>query len=142
MKRCQKEMMILASSLPSNILVRSYANRVGLLRCLIIGPKGTPFVDAPFIFDIFLSPSSFPQEPPKVFFHSFSNTRLSPNLYSDGKVCLSLLNTWPGQAKTESWSSAISSILQVLVSIGSLVIVAEPYYTEVRCMSSDLFCLS
>lgn len=127
----QKEYQALRS-LPQNILVRAYSNRSDLIRCLIIGPAGTPFVEAPFLFDVFLSPATFPAEPPKVFFHSWcGGTRISPNLYAEGKVCLSLLGTWPGQSVSESWSSARSSILQIFVSIGSLVIVEEPYYTEV-----------
>lgn len=132
MSRISKEIKILVSSLPKNILVRSYADRSDLLRCLIIGPQQTPFVDACFLFDMFLSPSTFPVEPPRVFFHSWcGGTRISPNLYAEGKVCLSLLNTWPAGDKVEAWSGARSSILQILISIGSLVIVEEPYYTEV-----------
>lgn len=96
MSRIKKEYDVF-SSLPANILVRAYENRSDLLRVLIIGPSGTPFTNAPFLFDIFLPPTTFPVGPPKVFFHSWcGNTKCSPNLYTDGKVCLSLLNTWPG----------------------------------------------
>lgn len=71
---------------PANILVRAYENRADLLRCLIIGPLGTPFQNAPFLFDVFLSPIKFPQEPPSVFFHSWAGgTRVSPNLYAEGE---------------------------------------------------------
>lgn len=99
MSRIAKEHAVLASSLPPNILVRAYEDRSDLLRCLIIGPIGTPFANAPFLFDIYLSPTRFPVEPPQVFFHSWcGNTRVSPNLYAEGKVCLSLLNTWEGDA--------------------------------------------
>ena len=77
--------------------MRAYENRLDLLRCLIIGPLDTPFQNAPFLFDVFLPPSKFPQDPPQVFFHSWaSGTRVSPNLYVEGKVCLSLLGTWSG----------------------------------------------
>ncbi|GAA5879197.1 hypothetical protein JCM1840_007608 [Sporobolomyces johnsonii] len=130
MSRVRKEHGVLASSLPPNILVRAYENRSDLLRCLIIGPLGTPFQNAPFLFDVFLSPTKFPQEPPAVFFHSWAGgTRVSPNLYTEGKVCLSLLGTWQGD-KTESWSAARSSILQVFVSIQALIMVEDPYFTE------------
>lgn len=83
------------------------------------------------VLDVYLSPASFPSEPPKVHFHSYALTRLSPNLYSEGKVCLSLLNTWAGE-KSETWSAAKSSLLQVIISISALVMVPEPYYTEVN----------
>ncbi|GAA5823545.1 hypothetical protein JCM11251_000674 [Rhodosporidiobolus azoricus] len=130
MSRVRKEHGVLASSLPPNILVRAYENRLDLLRCLIIGPTDTPFANAPFLFDVFLSPSKFPQEPPQVYFHSWAGgTRVSPNLYAEGKVCLSLLGTWSGD-KTESWSAARSSILQVFVSIQALIMVEHPYFTE------------
>lgn len=56
-----------------NILVRTYEDRSDLMRVLIIGPEGTPYRDAPFVFDVYLSPTKFPQEPPIVFFHSHTN---------------------------------------------------------------------
>ncbi|KAK4055618.1 hypothetical protein OIV83_000164 [Microbotryomycetes sp. JL201] len=130
MARVRKEHKVLATSLPPNILVRAYEDRADLMRCLIIGPLGTPFANAPFLFDMYLPPTKFPTEPPHVFFHAWSGaTRVSPNLYAEGKVCLSLLNTWHGD-KTESWSSARSSILQVVVSIQALIMTENPYYTE------------
>ncbi|GAA6062573.1 hypothetical protein JCM10212_004886 [Sporobolomyces blumeae] len=130
MSRVAKEHGVLATSLPPNILVRAYEDRSDLIRCLIIGPLGTPFQNAPFLFDLFLSPTKFPQEPPKVHFHSWAGgTRVSPNLYAEGKVCLSLLGTWAGD-KTESWSAARSSLLQILISIQGLIMVEDPYFTE------------
>lgn len=44
-------------------------------------------------------------------------------------MCLSLLGTWSG-AQGESWNEKTSTILQVLVSIQSLILVAEPYFNE------------
>lgn len=52
--------------------------------------------------------------------------RFNPNLYQDGKVCLSLLGTWAGP----SWNPSTSTILQVLVSIQSLIFVPDPYFNE------------
>lgn len=54
---------------------------------------------------------------------------VNPNLYEEGKVCLSILGTWAGD-KSESWSPARSSILQALVSIQGLVLVKEPWFCE------------
>ncbi len=129
--RLQKEHRALMSSLPENILVRTYEDRTDLMRCLIIGPEGTPYADAPFVFDIYLNPTTFPQEPPIVHFHSHTNGkgRCNPNLYEDGKVCLSILGTWSGD-KSESWCPAKSSLLQVFVSISGLVLVRSPYHCE------------
>jgi len=55
--------------------------------------------------------------------------RLNPNLYETGKVCLSLLGTWSGEAG-ENWNPQSSNILQVLISIQGLVLVEEPFYNE------------
>lgn len=55
--------------------------------------------------------------------------RFNPNLYKNGKVCLSLLGTWSGAAG-ETWDPNASSIYQVLVSIQSLILVNEPYFNE------------
>ena len=38
--------------------------------------------------------------------------RFNPNLYNDGKVCLSVLNTWHGRPE-EKWNAQTSSFLQV-----------------------------
>ena len=129
--RLRKEHRALTSSLPENILVRTYEDRTDLMRCLIIGPGGTPYADAPFVFDIYLNPSKFPHDPPMVHFHSHTNGkgRCNPNLYEDGKVCLSILGTWSGD-KSESWNPAKSSLLQLFVSISGLVLVRSPYHCE------------
>ncbi|PKU88061.1 putative ubiquitin-conjugating enzyme E2 38 [Dendrobium catenatum] len=98
-----------------------------ILRAVIIGPAGTPYHDGLFFFDIYFPPT-FPMIPPMVHYHS-GGLRLNPNLYACGKVCLSLLNTWPGQG-CENWNSSNSTILQILVSIQALVLNAKPYFNE------------
>ncbi|PWY97309.1 hypothetical protein BCV70DRAFT_228640 [Testicularia cyperi] len=129
-KRLQKEFKVLQSSLPETILVRAYEDRSDLLRVLIFGSEGTPYENAPFLLDFQLTPE-FPSKPPIAYFHSWTNGhgRVSPNLYEDGKVCLSVLGTWSGQAE-ENWNPSKSSLLQVFVSIQALVLVREPYFTE------------
>lgn len=130
LSRLQREYKILQSSLPKDILVRAFEDRTDLLRALIVGSPGTPYEDAPFCIDFQLKPS-YPQEAPLAFFHSWTggHGRLSPNLYEDGKICLSVLGTWAGE-KSESWDPSKSTLLQVLVSIQGLVLVSEPYFTE------------
>jgi ubiquitin-conjugating enzyme E2 O len=129
LKRIRKEHAVLRESLPEGVYVRSWESRLDLFRILFIGPVDTPYEYAPFIID-FLLPEEFPHSPPKAFFHSWNsgNGPINPNLYEDGKVCLSLLNTWHGEAK-ESWSTK-STFLQVIVSILGLVLVERPYYNE------------
>lgn len=62
------------------------------------------------------------------YYHS-GGWRINPNLYEEGKVCLSLLNTWTGRGN-EVWDPKSSSILQVLVSLQGLVLNSKPYFNE------------
>jgi hypothetical protein len=39
--------------------------------------------------------------------------RFNPNLYADGKVCLSLLGTWHGGDESEKWQPGTSTLFQV-----------------------------
>jgi hypothetical protein len=64
-KVAQKQWKLLASGLPQGIYVVAFASRTDLLRALIIGPSGTPYQDAVFVFDLQLSPE-FPTQPPVV----------------------------------------------------------------------------
>lgn len=133
MMRIAQELASLSTSLPldlaSAIFVRSDDAKITLLKALIIGPEGTPYASGCFLFDIFL-PSNYPKTPPKVTLRTTGrgSVRFNPNLYANGKVCLSLLGTWNG-LQGEQWNET-STLLQVLVSIQSLIMVAEPYFNE------------
>ncbi|KYG41690.1 hypothetical protein M433DRAFT_147461 [Acidomyces richmondensis BFW] len=136
-KRTQKEHRILRrpNALPTGIYVRSWENRLDLIRVLILGPAETPYQDAPFVIDFYLPPQ-FPVDPPQAYFHSWVGEsglggvgRVNPNLYEDGKICLSLLGTWEGD-KGEGWNASRSTLLQVIVSLLGLVLVKDPYFNE------------
>ena len=47
-------------------------------------------------------------------------------------MCLSLLGTWSGPG----WEPGKSTLLQVLISIQSLIMVADPYFNEPGYQSS------
>ncbi|KAF5302090.1 hypothetical protein FQR65_LT08640 [Abscondita terminalis] len=126
-KAVQKEFKLLKESLPPGVWVRSYANRMDLLSVMIEGPKKTPYEDGLFLFDLQLS-QDYPRSPPLCHYISYSSERLNPNLYVEGKVCISLLGTWLGKG-TEVWGTN-STLLQLIVSIQGLILVAEPYYNE------------
>lgn len=130
-RRVHKEHLIMQSSLPDSVFVRTWEDRMNLLRVLIVGPRETPYELAPFIIDLVLG-ADFPKSPPKAYFHSWTNGngRINPNLYENGKICLSLLGTWDSHEKHEAWSENGSTILQVIVSLMGLVLVREPYYNE------------
>ena len=97
---------------------------------MITGPQDTPYANGCFLFDVYL-PSEYPNVPPKVNLMTTgkATVRFNPNLYNCGKVCLSLLGTWSGSAG-ESWDPKVSSLLQLAVSIQSLIFVSEPYFNE------------
>nr|KAG5697864.1 hypothetical protein BaRGS_017121 [Batillaria attramentaria] len=123
----KKELKLLKSSLPEGIIVKGYEDRMDLFSVLIEGPASTPYEDGVFIFDVML-PHDYPANPPHFKYLSFCHDRLNPNLYADGKVCVSLLGTWAGKGM-EVWTDK-SNLLQVLVSIQGLILVDEPYYNE------------
>lgn len=82
---------------------------------LIIGPADTPYEYGYYLFE-FIFPNNYPYSPPTVVFHTKDGiTRFNPNLYINGKVCISILNTWRG----EQWTSCqtIRSILFSLLSL-------------------------
>ncbi|KAK4257904.1 hypothetical protein QN277_007432 [Acacia crassicarpa] len=122
-----KEWLILQENLPKSIFVRVSESNSNLLRAAIIGAAGTPYHDALFFFDIGLPPS-YPNEPPKVHYLSHGY-EVNHNLPSNGTVCLSLLNTWMGWS-SERWNPKMSTLLQVLLSIQSLVLNEKPYFNN------------
>ncbi|KAI7732989.1 hypothetical protein M8C21_024980 [Ambrosia artemisiifolia] len=126
-KKIQEEWRILEKDLPDMIFVRVYESRMDLLRAVILGAEGTPYHDGLFFFDVCF-PKTYPYDPPQVHYHS-GGLRINPNLYHNGKVCLSLLNTWVG-SKNEKWTPGVSTVFQVLLSIQGLILNAKPYFNE------------
>lgn len=125
--KIMQEWKILEKNLPDSIFVRVYERRIDLLRAVIVGAAGTPYHDGLFAFDLAFPPD-YPAHPPQVHYRSFG-LRLNPNLYANGRVCLSLLNTWVGRKK-EKWDPSQSTVLQVLVSLQGLVLNEKPYFNE------------
>ena len=132
--RVAREVAGLGSTLPvsaaSSAFVRVDEERSVLWSVLITGPEDTPYDCGAFVFDAFF-PSGYPIAAPRLKFRTTGGgrVRFNPNLYKDGKVCLSLLGTWSG-AKGETWDPAVSTMLQVIVSVQSLIFVPRPYFNE------------
>jgi baculoviral IAP repeat-containing protein 6 len=128
------EMSSLKKDLPinwdSSIIMRICPTNTNILSFIIIGPKDTPYYNGLFEFHAFF-PNEYPSVVPQVLINTTDNgkIRFNPNLYSNGKVCLSLLGTWRGE-KGESWIPEISTFFQVMISIQSLILVDEPYFNE------------
>jgi ubiquitin-conjugating enzyme E2 O len=130
-----KEWTIMKKALPDRVYFRSYSDRMDLQRFLVIGAAGTVYYNSYLMFDMQLS-GNYPQTPPAVTFHSFGH-RINPNLYNNGKVCLSLLGTWSGRDHVENWNAQQSNMLQVASSIQGLILgPEEPYYNEPGCVFS------
>ena len=131
MRRIMREHKIMRSSLPDGIFVRSWEDRLDLLRVMIVGPSDTPYEFAPFVVDLHFG-LAYPTSSPDAYFHSWTGGlgRINPNLYEDGKICLSLLGTWDGDERNEEWSPQTSTVLQILVSLMGLVLVKEPYFSK------------
>ncbi|KAI6886565.1 hypothetical protein KC334_g15627, partial [Hortaea werneckii] len=94
---------------------------------LIVGPRGSPYENGLWEFDL-LCGLDFPNKPPTLHFKTTDGGTVgcNPNLYPCGKVCLSLLGTWSG----EPWKAGQSTILQILVSIQAMIFCDEPWCNE------------
>ena len=107
--------------------INSDINKVGIychidesniqdIKALIIGPKNTPYENGFYFFNIHF-PNDYPFSPPKVKFLTYEyGIRFNPNLYTNGKVCLSILGTWSGPG----WTTVLN-LNTVLLSIQSLL---------------------
>ena len=132
--RIMSELTSLKKNLPlywdSSVLMRIIPTNINLITFLITGPKDTPYHNGLFEFHAYF-PDNYPNVVPKVLINTTDNgkVRFNPNLYSNGKVCLSLLGTWTGEIG-ESWIPKLSTFSQVIISIQSLILVDEPYFNE------------
>lgn len=92
---------------------------------LLIGDEGTPYEGGFYFFNITI-PDKYPVQPPKVkFLSTASNVRIHPNLYTEGKVCLSIINTWEG----DGWAPSYK-IRTMLMAIKTYVFVPFPLHNE------------
>lgn len=127
LKRIVVDVMSLKKDSPENIYIDFDEKNMYKITALIIGPTDTPY-EGGFFFFTFTIPNNYPFSPPKVTFDTIDGTvRFNPNLYQRGKVCLSIINTWPGP----KWTS-VQSIRSILLSIQSLLnyypLMNEPGY--------------
>uniref|UniRef100_A0A1X7VLP9 UBC core domain-containing protein n=1 Tax=Amphimedon queenslandica TaxID=400682 RepID=A0A1X7VLP9_AMPQE len=133
-RRLAQEVASLSTSLPlslsSTVFLCCDEERLDVMKVLITGPSDTPYANGCFLFDVYFPPE-YPSVPMSINLCTTGqgSVRFNPNLYNDGKVCLSVLNTWHGRPE-EKWNPTTSSFLQVLVSIQSLILVPEPFFNE------------
>ncbi len=82
---------------------------------VVFGPDDSLYRYGAYCFE-FNFPTNYPFSPPKLTYMTNDGvTRFHPNLYRNGKVCISILNTWKG----EQWTSCqtIKSVLLMLVTL-------------------------
>lgn len=132
--RISSELSSLKKNLPTNwdtsVIFKGSQKNINIFTFIITGPKDTPYHNGIFEFHGYF-PDDYPNTEPKILIDTTGDgsVRFNPNLYNCGKVCLSLLGTWNGSG-AEKWNSSTSTLLQVVVSIQSLILVSEPYFNE------------
>ena len=121
---------ILSSDLNSNgIYIEFDETDILKAKALIIGPKDTIYDNAYLFFTIEF-PKNYPFSPPILTYKPQNKIRIHPNIYVNGKVCLSILGTWSGP----SWTHTMD-ITTVLLTIQSLLdnnpLANEPGYEKI-----------
>jgi ubiquitin-conjugating enzyme E2 Z len=110
---------------------------------ILSGTKDSLYEHGYYVFK-FNFPDTYPAQPPKVTFQTLAKThgvavngrdqtyvRFHPNLYINGKVCLSLLGTWDGQP----WTSCCT--LRTLLIIMQTLLDDDPYMHEPHVLKTD-----
>ncbi|KAH9590142.1 E2/E3 hybrid ubiquitin-protein ligase ube2o, variant 3 [Schistosoma haematobium] len=64
-KALRRDISLLSTILPNDIIVKGFEDRIDLYSIMIIGASGTPYEHCLFFFDVGL-PSSYPTTPPQV----------------------------------------------------------------------------
>ena len=113
-KRLTKERMTLEKHNP-DYFVRFKDDNLQSFDAYIYGPADTLYSHKLLKLHVDI-PNDYPFKPPNVKFIQYGRGRYHPNLYAEGKVCLSILGTWPG----EKWAQAMT-VETVLVTIRSLL---------------------
>jgi len=110
----------------SSIYFRLAEDNIGDSQFIIAGASDTPYHNGLFLYSMVL-PYDYPLTAPSIRLLStgYGKIRMNPNLYADGKVCLSLLGTWDGPG----WTTA-SNISQVLLAIQAQIMNSMPLRNE------------
>lgn len=105
-------------------------DNINIIYAMFVGQKDTPY-EGGFYFVKFEYPPDYPMQPPKAtyctqgFIANNVKTRFNPNLYTCGKVCLSMLNTWSGPG----WVPT-NTISNVLIALQAIVLNEQPLQNE------------
>ncbi|KFM81532.1 Ubiquitin-conjugating enzyme E2 Z, partial [Stegodyphus mimosarum] len=123
--RIKRDIMTIYNEPPPGMFIVPDESDMTLIHALLTGSFDTPY-EGGFFYLLIRCPPDYPIRPPrvKIMTTGEGKVRFNPNLYKNGKVCLSILGTWSGP----SWSPA-QSLSSVLLSIQSLMN-EKPYFNE------------
>ncbi|TGZ77386.1 UBC-like protein [Ascodesmis nigricans] len=126
--RLTRELNDLQKSNDLSIAVACRDADIRNVRAIILGPPETPYEFGFFEFSLKFG-RDYPAKAPNVtaLTTNCGRSRFNPNIYAQGKVCLSILGTWRGE-RGEEWSSA-QGLESILISIQSLMS-SNPYENE------------
>jgi ubiquitin-protein ligase len=132
-----------AKDRPDNIFAFPDPTDITKVRAVIFGPDDTPYEGGIYLLSLNFS-DRYPFVPPTVKFETIDGSvRFNPNLYQEGKVCLSILGTWQGPP----WQPS-QTLTSILLSIQSLLsenpLVNEPGRetlkpTDDKCIKYNLY---
>ena len=93
-------------------------NYATLVHALVRGPDGTPYEGGLFHFVLYAK-ANYPHEAPlaRLMTTGQGTVRFNPQFYTSGKVCLSILHTWPGPGWNPSFTLRVVLLqLQALMN--------------------------
>ena len=101
-------------------------NIATLIHALIKGPEGTPYEGGRFHFVLYAK-ANYPHEAPlaRLMTTGAGSVRFNPQFYTSGKVCLSILHTWPGPGWNPSFNMRVV-ILQLQALMNEQPALNEP----------------
>ncbi len=133
-KRIQKDIQDIHKSTQdlkdNGVYVHVNEDNMNDVYAMFVGQEKTPYEHG-FYFIKFTYPADYPMSPPKAFYctqgtiQGAGQIRFNPNLYTCGKVCLSMLNTWQGPG----WVPT-NTIMNVFMAIQALVLNETPLHNE------------
>lgn len=118
---------------PTGIYLYVDEKNIRKQKALILGAKDTAYENGFYAFDIVI-PDTYPFNPPQVkHLTTDGRIRFNPNLYTCGKVCLSILGTWAGPA----WCSTMN--IQTVLQYLRMIMNEDPLRNEPGYSSPDTY---
>mmetsp|Transcript_144538 Transcript_144538/g.402749 ORF Transcript_144538/g.402749 Transcript_144538/m.402749 type:complete len:785 (-) Transcript_144538:53-2407(-) len=97
-----------------------------LVHALVSGPPDTPYAGGLFHFALD-APDNYPHSPPRarLLTTGGGTVRFNPQFYASGKVCLSILHTWPGPGWQPTFTLRVV-LLQLQALMNEMPALNEP----------------